>query len=140
MKRAYTAEQQAAFSERKTKFRTLAKQISAMTQDERNALAARLPAIVTVEGRALSLFNQCMLATQCPNATLVGGFRQWINAGRAVRKGEHGYAIWVPCMQKVDPDRQEGESSSADSDKPRFLLGTVFDVAQTDEVAQQVAA
>ena len=132
MKRAYTPEQQAAFSERKLRFRALARKIGAMTNDERSALAARLPAITTVEGRALSMFNQCMLAVQCPQATLVGGFRQWINAGRAVRKGEHGAAIWVP----MKPRKADGEQTETteDGDKPAFMLGTVFDVSQTDEI------
>jgi hypothetical protein len=132
MKRAYTPEQQAAFSGRKMKFRALARKIGAMTQDERTALSARLPVITTIEGRALSMFNQCMLAVQCPSATLVGGFRQWINAGRVVRKGEHGAAIWVPMRpRKADGEQAE---TTAEGDKPAFMLGTVFDVSQTDEI------
>ena len=57
-----------------------------------------------------------------------------------VRKGEHGLALWVPCGQRKDQNAQEGEQSSADADKPGFIMGTVFDVAQTDELQAAEAA
>ena len=119
--------------ERRKAFRELAGRIGRMSPDERAALAARMPAIATIEGRALSPFNQCLLASQCPSATVVGGFRQWIKAGRAVRKGEHGFAIWVPTGQRKADDAE-------DSDKLGFILGTVFDVSQTQEIEMQEAA
>lgn len=127
MKRNLTPEQQTAAQERRAAMRKLAKQISGMSPEDRNALAARMP-VVTIEGRALSVFNSCMIAMQRPDATVVGGFRQWINASRAVKKGEHGLALWVPM--KIDkPEGTEGEP-----DELHFLLGTVFDVTQTQEV------
>lgn len=107
--------------------RSLASRIGAMSADERAAMAAKLPTVVTIEGRALSVFNTCLVASQNPSVTVVGGFRQWIAAGRAVRKGEHGLALWVPIGKK-DAD---GEASD---DKPGFILGTVFDVSQTQEI------
>ena len=125
--RQATAEQKAAAAERRSKMRAIAKTISDLDAAQRASLAARSN-IVTIEGRALSVFNQCFAATQNPTATVVGGFRQWLAAGRAVRKGEHGIAIWVPCKRK-DADGQEGEA-----DETRFILGTVFDVSQTIEV------
>jgi antirestriction protein ArdC len=120
-----------AKDERKSKMRSIAATISKMTPEQRAEFAARMPAIVTIEGRALSVFNCCMLATQCPTATVVGGFRQWIKSGRVVRKGEHGYAIWVP----MGPRKAAEGASEDQSDETRFMLGTVFDVAQTDEIA-----
>ena len=139
MKRTLTTEQQAAREERRAAFRKLARQIGAMTAEERGRLSASLPTIATVEGRILSVFNQCLVAAQCPNATLVGGFQQWIKAGRAVRKGEHGLAIWIPTHAKTDANAQPGETSSTD-DETRFIMGSVFDVSQTDEIAERVAA
>lgn len=94
-----TPEQHAAALERRAAMRKLAKQISDMVPAQRAELAARFP-VVTIEGRALSVFNSCLVATQSPNATVVGGFRQWIKAGRGVRKGEHGMAIWVPLKPR----------------------------------------
>jgi hypothetical protein len=48
-----------------------------MTDDERAALVAHVGAVVTCEGRALSVHNSCLVLTQFPTASMVGGFRQW---------------------------------------------------------------
>lgn len=134
MKRELTQEQREAAESRRKGFRELARKIGAMSPEDRAVLAAKLPAIVTVEGRALSIFNQCLIAAQCPTATIVGGFRQWIKAGRCVRKGEHGVALWCPTGTRSDDNGVPVEDV-------HFIMGTVFDVAQTEVVEQeQVAA
>lgn len=125
MKRNLTEAQRAAADSRRAAFRKLAGDIGRMTPEARAALAAKLPVIATVEGRSLSPFNQCLIASQCPTATLVGGFRQWIKAGRCVKKGEHGLALWVPTSTSEE-NGGDGET--------HFLMGTVFDVAQTAEI------
>ena len=130
MKRTLTAEQQAARDERRAKFRKLAKQVADMEPEQRSQLAMKMP-VVTVEGRTLSPFNCCLITSQNPTATVVGGFRQWIASGRAVRKGEHGLCLWVPTGKKAP----EGEP-----DEVHFLIGTVFDVSQTDEIETERAA
>lgn len=135
MKRTVTPEQQQAARERREKFYKLAKSIADMTEEQRLALSAKLPVIATVEGRALSLHNQILIASQCPTATLVGGFRQWIAAGRAVKKGEHGFMIWIPRIPKQDDSGLIAEGGDV-----RFLIGTVFDVSQTVEIETQAAA
>ena len=118
-------------TDRKTAMRALAREIGKMSQEQRSAMAARFPGIATIEGRSLSPFNTCLLATQSPSASVVGGFRQWIKAGRAVRKGEHGLCLWVPLMpRKAGDARAEGETDT----RPGFILGTVFDVSQTSEI------
>ena len=134
MKRTLTDDQVAASKARRTAMQKIARTISDMTPEQRGQLAAR-SSIVTIEGRTLSVFNQCLVATQCPSATVVGGFRQWIKAGRGVRKGEHGYALWVPLKREAPADGQDG-----DADETRFILGTVFDVSQTQEIEIQQAA
>lgn len=101
--------------------RAIASEISKLSAVQRAELASRLE-VVTIEGRALSLFNQCMIARQLTSATVVGGFRQWIAAGRTVRKGEHGAAIWIPTHDK----RADFSARSL------TCLGTVFDVSQTE--------
>lgn len=112
-----------------------------MSDAERQGIADRF-GVVSVEGRALSVFNSCMVWMQNPAASVVGGFQQWRKAGRCVRKGEHGAAIWVP----VGRDAGENPASAADLEDGkgagvRFVLGTVFDIAQTDAVeALQTAA
>lgn len=127
--RNLTPEQTAKRDARRAALQALAKQIAAMSPDARAELAARSP-IVTIEGRALSPFNQCLVAMQLPSATVVGGFRQWLKAGRAVTKGKHGASIWVPCGAKSAPDA-DGEQAT---EKTFFTSGAVFDVSQTAEI------
>src|SRR4051812_49985945 len=97
-----TAQQKAAAAERRTRFTELAKRVAALTDDERAALVARVGAVVTCEGRALSVHNSCLVLTQLPTASMVGGFRQWQAHGRSVRKGERGLCIWGPTSRKGD--------------------------------------
>ena len=101
-----------------------------------------LPTLSTCATEQLG--NQLLLALQCPNATIVGGFRQWKMQGRCVKRGEHGHMIWVPMIH----GSAEGESDTpqpsdldgATEGKPerlRFLVGTVFDISQTSESSER---
>ena len=114
---------------RKEKLRAIIKKIAAMTENERNKLAIQMN-VRTVEGRSLSLHNSIMLSLQSPTATIIGGFNQWKKAGRVVKKGEHGSAIWVPYGIKKQIDQEDdyiGEPTG-------FGLGTVFDISQTEAI------
>ena len=106
-RRQPTAEQRAKAAERRERFAALAGQVARMTDDERAALVARVGAIVTCEGRALSAFNSCLVLTQLPTASMVGGFWQWKDKGRSVRKGAQGLMIWIPTT-KGDADQPAG--------------------------------
>ena len=134
-RRVATAEQKAKAKERRSLMRRLAQRVSKMTEDERVRLVGEgWP--VTIEGHRLSMHNACMLACQRQGVSVVGGFRQWRQAGRIVRKGEHGQAIWVPISngkpeQDADAERTE--------ERPRFILATVFDIAQTKPLAAVAA-
>ena len=135
MRRQATDEQKQAASEKRAKLRDLAGIIKAMTDDQRAALAGRMDQI-TIDGHALSPRNACLIMMQCESATLVGGFRQWLAAGRCVRKGEHGMSILVPTFHQSESEPgQDGALRG-------FVLGTVFDVTQTDVIvpAGEVAA
>src|SRR5712691_8342222 len=103
-RRQPTPEQKAAATERRARFTELANRVADMTDDERAALVAHVGAIVTCEGRALSVHNSCLVLTQLPTASMVGGFRQWKAHGRSVKKGEHGLMIWVPTSRKDDAE------------------------------------
>jgi hypothetical protein len=70
-----TAEQKTKAAERRARFTELAKQIAALTDDERAALVARGGAVVTCEGRALSLRNSCLVLTQLPISRVAGPTR-----------------------------------------------------------------
>ena len=140
-RRPVTAEQHAKAEERRARFAALAKQIGAMSDDERVAMAARMAGAVTVEGRALSVHNACLLACQRPDATMVGGFNQWQAHGRAVRKGEHGLMIWAPVRGRERGDESAmPEPGASPTDRQRFIMVTVFDVAQTDALPESAVA
>lgn len=131
--RRLTPEQEAKRDERRAKFRGLCQRLASMNDEQRLEFAARCPVIATVEGRALSGHNQHLIALQIPGATIVGGFRQWITAGRCVRKGEHGAMIWVP----VGGGKAEAGQESTETERPGFIMGTIFDVSQTDAIQQE---
>lgn len=119
-----TEAQKLAAQKKRDNFRRLVRQVAEMSEDERQATFGNL-GIVTCEGHPLSFKNTALAYLQKPEATMIGGFQQWIRSGRAVRKGEQGFLIWVPSAKP---------SESASSDDLRFLTVTVFDVTQTDPI------
>jgi len=109
----------------------MARVISAMTDEQRAELAARTP-VLKLGGGMFTAHNQCMIAVQFPSATVCAGYRDWRAAGRAVRKGEHGQAIFVPAGgdKRIDPETGEEQTAGATF----FIIGTVFDISQTDPI------
>lgn len=135
-RREATEEQKQRARERRERFAKLAKAVAEMSEEERAALVAKVGAIVTVEGRALSPLNSCLILMQCPNASLVGGLRQWREHGkRAVQKGQSGLAIWIPTGKgstaepTAEDVKAEGEGEKAK--RTGFVMGYVWDVSQT---------
>lgn len=118
----------AAKLERFAEFRRV---VSAMSEDERAELARRMP-IVNVTGHALSVFNNCLLIRQAAGAplTIVGGFKQWLAAGRVVAAGQHGYAIWYPRGKRKEAETDDDTKTGRVS----FGTATVFDISQTVEL------
>lgn len=139
MRKQPTAEQKAKAEARRARFRDLAKAVAEMTDEQRQQIVDKFGAVVTCDGRVLSHFNTCLVLSQTDGkASMVGGFNQWKDKGRSVRKGEHGLMIWIPSARKAEATAtgEEGET------KLGFVMGTVFDVTQTEEieVAQAMAA
>jgi hypothetical protein len=134
-RRQPTEAQRAAAAERRERFKALAARVAAMSEDERTALVLRLGAIVTCEGHALSAFYSCLVLTQLPAASMVGGFHQWRAKGRKVKKGEHGLMIWIPTGRKDGTANAapiaEGEAGEENGKRTGFVMGSVFDVSQT---------
>ena len=124
-----TPEQVEASKARRLQLYQLSKQLSALTSDQLFDLALRSP-VITCEERPLSPFNQCLITLQCPTATVVGGLQQWRKAGRQVRKGSHGFGIWVP---RYKPEQEPGPTAVVSEDQ-KFLLVTIFDILQTQEI------
>jgi hypothetical protein len=141
-KRTLTPEQTAARDAKRAKFRALIKQIADMPEDRRQELTRGQ--VVTVDGHALSLVNTLLCVLQLPGVSIVGGFRQWLKAGRCVMKGQHGASIWIPTMKATDAG-PEPAAADLDADAPvkssrRFMCGTVFDIAQTAAADAEPAA
>jgi len=117
--------------EKKEKIIRIRKTLSEMTEEQRHAVADKY-GIVTVEGHLLTPHNQCFLVAQSEiNFSIVGGFKQWKKAGRIVRKGEHGFLIFVPS--KIQQD--ENSEMISDEEDVHFFTATVFDISQTDLLA-----
>ena len=67
--------------------------------------------------RAWSWSNQ--LLTALAGYSDARGFRQWEQAGRAVRKGDHAFAILGPCLVK----RTERDAETGDESERMALVG-----------------
>lgn len=132
-KRELTPEQTAARDARREQFKSIWRQVAQMTPEKRAVMAAKL-GYVTVEGRPLSICNQLLVALQLDGASVLGGFRQWLAQGRAVRKGQHGASIWIPTgCRKTEP--APGTDAGSEEERQGFIMGTVFDISQTDPIA-----
>ena len=130
MKRKPTAEQEQTRADRKARFTELCKRFAAMSKEERERWASDAGVVVTVAGHALSPRNTVLCYFQRSGVSMVGGFRQWLAAGRCVRKGEHGISILVP----IGGGKVETEDGDEISSQVHFIAGTVFDVSQTDAI------
>lgn len=74
-----------------------------------------------------SFSNVMLIALQCPDATMIAGYRKWQELGRQVRKGEKSIAILAPLVKKTkDEDGEEKRRVVG------FRAASVFDVSQTD--------
>jgi hypothetical protein len=91
-------------------------------------LAASAPTLIS----RYSFRNVCLILGQRPDATECAGFHDWKKVGRSVSKGAKGIAILVPMTKKAEA---EGEKDSL-----WFTFRYVFDLSDTEELAQEVAA
>lgn len=78
-----------------------------------------------------SFNNHLLIFSQRPDATLVAGFRKWLQLGRHVRKGEKGIAILAPCKYKTKIEDDDGEEQTLQQIRG-FRVVYVFDISQTD--------
>lgn len=84
-------------------------------------------------------WSNCMLiALQMPEATIVAGFRRWLQMGRHVRKGGTGIGIMAPLVYRRRDDsgtdaRPAADKGQTDERSVRgFKIVHVFDISQTD--------
>jgi antirestriction factor ArdC-like protein len=130
-----TPEEQTAWEARRAQMQAVTKQLAALSDEERAAMAQRIGVILTCEARALSPWNCCMLAFQRPDATVVGGFQQWKRVGRKVKKGERGSYIWIPLGTRETDGA--GQPQTAMPDERRFKMVAVFDLSQTEAMEEE---
>ena len=89
-----------------------------------------------------SLYNTILIMMQCPQASLVAGYKKWQTMGRQVKRGEKAITILCPCPHKVkkkvlDKDGnpvldENGKETEKEFSIPYFRPGSVSDVSQTD--------
>lgn len=109
---------------KKDKLKELRAFLSTMNESQRQAFVSKY-GFVSIESHSYSLVNQCLIAFQYPQATILGGYQQFRKANRQVKQGEHGLVIFYPSARKND---ETGE------DDISFYVGTIFDISQTYEV------
>ena len=121
----YSAEKK---EEKKAKIKELRDKLKSL-DDNTRAEMLKNGHIMTIEGKSLSDKNTLLLLFQGVRDSIVGGYQQWKQAGRQVKKGEHGLVIWFPSkFKKVNEDGEESEGTN-------FFTGTVFSQSQTEELA-----
>jgi hypothetical protein len=132
-RRAYSADERAAVNAARALLAAAAKEL----EQARPADIERAAAILGKYSRrniALILVQAGERGRDIPAA--VAGFHEWRAAGRMVRKGAKGYAIFAPIVRKAAAD-----VVSDGDDGPRgFTVRYVFDVADTDALTDSSPA
>jgi hypothetical protein len=131
-RRAYSADERAAVNAARALLAAAAKELECA----RPADIERAAAILGKYSRrniALILVQAGERGRDIPAA--VAGFHDWRAAGRMVRKGSKGYAIFAPIVRKAAAD------VVSDDDGPRgFTVRYVFDVADTEQLGDNAPA
>lgn len=78
-----------------------------------------------------SVHNQILIFLQCPNATLVAGYRKWQDMGYQVAKGQKGIRIFAPRPYHLTDDETQETK-----ERLGFASVSVFDVSQLVNVAE----
>lgn len=136
MKRKASPEQ---IQRKKEMMKNLLLMLKSLDENQRQAIAEKLP-LMNPEGHSFSPNNVCLIAYQNEGnipLTILAGFKQWIDKGRVVRKGEHGFTIFYPSQAKGKKDNDNnanGGDISEENFNLRFYTATVFDISQTEEL------
>lgn len=110
------------------KIKELYAQVKSLSDEAAAALGA---GVVMVTGHVVSPKNAALARMQHPECSTLGGFHQWLDAGRCVSKGET--AIVIRGFSKRE-NAETGEESTY------FPSVSVFDVSQTRELTEEEKA
>ncbi len=103
--------------------------LQALAEELAAGKSERLRALLDFASRfhRYSLGNQALIASQCPQASYVAGYRTWQKLGYQVRKGERGIRILAP--------RPYTRTSAVGEEEQRvsFAAVAVFDASQLTE-------
>src|SRR5690606_9800708 len=83
-----------------------------------------------------SHFNQMLIFSQKPDATLVAGYRTWRDMGHQVKAGEKGIKIIAPIFVKNVEENEVGQTTSLQK-LVGFRVVSVFDSSQLTEPAKE---
>lgn len=84
--------------------------------------------------------NILLIYRQAPTATSCASYRNWKEAGRQVKRGEHGIKIFAPIGTHRDGDTIGRGSAGPDAKLvTRFKIGYIFDLAQTEPAERRDA-
>ena len=80
-------------------------------------------------------FQNCLLiAMQCPEASLVAGYKKWQSLNRQVMKGQKCIDILAPIFKKIEEEITKADGSKELKEKQvltGFRTVPVFDISQT---------
>jgi antirestriction protein ArdC len=80
-----------------------------------------------------SFGNTLLIGWQRPDASLVAGYRRWLELGRQVRKGETGIRILAPCRYRAARNGDVDDDGADLLETVRgFRVAVVFALEQTD--------
>ena len=81
-------------------------------------------------------FQNCLLiAMQCPEASLVAGYKKWQTMNRQVMRGQKCIDILAPIFKKVEEEITRADGSKETKEKQvltGFRTVPVFDISQTE--------
>jgi antirestriction protein ArdC len=123
--------------------RPTAAERDARRRDQLQHLRKATDALLTSEGwqrwlrtrsrfHRYSLRNTLLIAFQCPHATHVAGFRQWLELGRCVCRGEKAIRIFAPVRYRHRSETEQTDEQEPEPQLVGFRLAAVFDVSQTE--------
>lgn len=137
-----SAEQQAQAEQKKARLKEFIDQVAEMSEEQLTRLKERIN-IITCDGHSLSLKNNALLDLQAEGTGLtvsvVGGFNQWLDKGRAVKKGERAFTIMAPSAGKAKDKSGNVRLAEDGSEiqKTYFKLVSVFDISQTEIITEE---